>query len=262
MSRLKICLIGCGRIALSHLNAAKQSGLVEVAALVDVSPDRAVDYAARYGITHVYATPEEAAAGCDPDAFDICLPNDLHKDMAIRCVRLKKHVLLEKPMANSVSDCAEMIREGLANMGTLITLEYDFTQVETYTKEKNILFITSSSEFVYSYDGSVLAGVDFEKIGIETDEERHAILVKMPKSEIQSVNIDKNTFKIYSERESLWNPLKLEDYNISLIDFENAAKEKALERGVLERADASARNLVGEFITSLPNTAGYSVEFL
>ena len=161
-----------------------------------------------------------------------------------------------------ISTSAEMIREGLANMGTLITLEYDFTQVETYTKEKNILFITSSSEFVYSYDGSVLAGVDFEKIGIETDEERHAILVKMPKSEIQSVNIDKNTFKIYSERESLWNPLKLEDYNISLIDFENAAKEKALERGVLERADASARNLVGEFITSLPNTAGYSVEFL
>ena len=59
----------------------------------------------------------------------------------------------------------ETIREGIANMGTLITQEYYFTQVEKYTKEKTIMkFITSSSEFIYSYDGSVTAGVDFEKI--------------------------------------------------------------------------------------------------
>ena len=40
----------------------------------------------------------------------------------------------------------ETIREGIANMGTLITQEYYFTQVEKYTKEKTIMkFITSSS---------------------------------------------------------------------------------------------------------------------
>ena len=36
MSKLKICLIGCGRIALSHLNAAKQSGRVEAAAAIAI----------------------------------------------------------------------------------------------------------------------------------------------------------------------------------------------------------------------------------
>ena len=160
-----------------------------------------------------------------------------------------------------ISTSSEMIREGLANMGTLVTMEYEFTQVETYKKEGKILFLTPSSEFVYSYDGSVLAGVDFEKIGIETDQDRKVITVSMPKSEIQSVNIDKDTFQIYSEKESLFTPLKLEDYNISLVEFENAARQKALERGVLERADESARRLVGEFIASLPNTAGYSIDF-
>ncbi len=160
-----------------------------------------------------------------------------------------------------ISTSSEMIREGLANMGTLVTMEYEFTQVETYKKEGKILFLTPSSEFVYSYDGSVLAGVDFEKIGIETDQDRKVITVSMPKSEIQSVNIDKDTFQIYSEKESLFTPLKLEDYNISLVEFETAARQKALERGVLERADESARRLVGEFIASLPNTAGYSIDF-
>ena len=120
MEKLKICLIGCGRIALSHLNAAKQSDKVEAVALVDSALDRAASYAERYGIQHVFATPEEAAAACNFDAFDICLPNDLHKGMTLRCAALKKHILLEKPMANTAADCAEMIREAEKNGITLM----------------------------------------------------------------------------------------------------------------------------------------------
>lgn len=161
-----------------------------------------------------------------------------------------------------ISVSTDTIRDGLANMGFLVTQEYYFTQVEKYTKEKTILkFITSSSEFMYSYDGAVMAGIDFEKIKIKTDEDRKTITVDMPDSEIQTVTIDKDTFKIYSEKESLWNPLKLEDYSISLVEFENAAKENAIASGILERSDAQARSLVREFIISLPNTGEYTVSF-
>ncbi len=161
-----------------------------------------------------------------------------------------------------ISTSSETIRSGLANMGVLITQEYYFTQLETYTKEKNIfIIIPSSSGFMYSYDGAVMAGVDFEKIGVETDEDRKIVKVDMPPSEIQAVTIDRDTFKIYSEKESIWNPLKLEDYNISLAEFEDAAREKALESGILERSDQQAQKLVSEFIVSLPNTSGYAVEF-
>lgn len=161
-----------------------------------------------------------------------------------------------------ISTSSETIRDGLSNMGVLITQEYYFTQVETYTKEKNIfLIILSSSGFMYSYDGAVLAGVDFEKIGVQTDEDRKVVTVDLPPSEIQAVTIDRDTFKIYSEKESIWNPLKLEDYNISLAEFEDAAKEKALGSGILERSDQQAQKLVSEFIVSLPATNGYTVEF-
>lgn len=161
-----------------------------------------------------------------------------------------------------ISTSSETIRDGLSNMGVLITQEYYFTQVETYTKEKNIfLIIPSSSGFMYSYDGAVLAGVDFEKIGVQTDEDRKVVTVDLPPSEIQAVTIDRDTFKIYSEKESIWNPLKLEDYNISLAEFEDAAKEKALGSGILERSDQQAQKLVSEFIVSLPATNGYTVEF-
>lgn len=161
-----------------------------------------------------------------------------------------------------ISVSTETIRDGLSNMGFLITQEYYFTQVEKYTKETKVFFvIPSSSEFMYSYDGSVFAGVDFEKIGIETDEGTKTITVEMPASEIQAVTIDRDTFMIYSEKDSLWNPLKLEDYNISLSEFEDAAEKKAIEGGILERSDAQAEALVREFIQSLPNTQDYTVEF-
>lgn len=161
-----------------------------------------------------------------------------------------------------ISVNTETIREGLSNMGLLITQEYYFTQVEKYTKEMKIFyFIPSLSEFMYSYDGAVMAGVDLTNATIQTDEDKKKIIVDLPESEIQSVTIDKSTFKIYSEQESLWNPLKLEDYNISLVEFEETAKQKALDSGIIERSDKQARSIVMEFIGSLPNTTGYTVVF-
>jgi len=161
-----------------------------------------------------------------------------------------------------ISVNTETVRSGLAGMGVLITQEYYFTQVETYTKEKKLFnIIPSSSEFAYSYNGSAMAGVDFRNIRVETDEINKIIKVEMPASEIHDVKIDKNTFKIYSEKDSLWNPLKLEDYNISLAEFETAAREKAVSDGILERSDKQAVSLVCSFISSLPNASNYTVQF-
>ena len=121
-------------------------------------------------------------------------------------------------------------------------------------------FITSSSEFLYSYDGAVTAGVDFEKIAISKDDDAKTITIDIPDSEIFSVNIDKDTFKIYSEKDSLWNPLKLEDYNTSLAKFEAAAKEKALANGILEKSDAQAKTIIENFVNSLPEASKYQIE--
>lgn len=172
-----------------------------------------------------------------------------------------ENTVKKSPAKVIVTVNTETIREGIANMGTLITQEYYFTQVEKYTKEKTIMkFITSSSEFLYSYDGAVTAGVDFEKIAISKDDDAKTITIDIPDSEIFSVNIDKDTFKIYSEKDSLWNPLKLEDYNTSLAKFEAAAKEKALANGILEKSDAQAKTIIENFVNSLPEASKYQIE--
>ena len=91
------------------------------------------------------------------------------------------------------------------------------------------------------------------------DEDAKTITIDIPDSEIFSVNIDKDTFKIYSEKDSLWNPVKLEDYNSSLAKFEESAKEKALQNGILEKSDAQAKTLIENFMHSLPETSKYQI---
>ena len=161
-----------------------------------------------------------------------------------------------------VSVSTDTLQEGLQGMGVLITQEYYFTQVEKYTKEKKFLkVLSSSSEMMYSYDGAVQAGIDFEKIEISKDDSTKTLTITLPKSEIQTVTIDKDTFKVYSEKDSLWNPLKLDDYNLSLAEFEDAAKQKALDSGILERSDEQAKTLVENFISNFPSASEYGIVF-
>ena len=170
-------------------------------------------------------------------------------------------VELEKKENVKITVNVETIKDGLNNMGTLITQEYYFSQIATYTKDKKILnFINSSAGFTYSYDGSVTAGIDFEKVEIKKDEEAKMIIVELPRSSIQTVNIDTSTFKVYSEKESLWNKIKLEDYNLSLGEFEESAKKKALDNGILDKSDEQAKTLIVNFIKNFPNVSDYGIE--
>ncbi len=160
-----------------------------------------------------------------------------------------------------VTVSVDTVEDGLRNMGTLITQEYYFTQVEKYTKDKKVLGVfNSSSELAYSYDGSVTAGIDFEKIELENDDATKTIEVKIPPSEIQTVTIDESSFKVFSEKDSIWNPMKMEDYNASLGQFKEAARKKALDSGILERSDEQAELLINGFIRNYSAFSDYQID--
>ena len=156
----------------------------------------------------------------------------------------------------------EMIKDGLKEMGTLITQEYYFTQVEEYKSTERVWIFDSKASFIFSYDGVVTAGIDCNNVDITKDDEAKLITVKIPKSDIIGVNIDHDSFKIYEEKEGLWNKLDMTKYNNSIIEFENAAKTKALNKGILNKADESAKNLIESFVNSLIEDNEYSVEYV
>ena len=158
-----------------------------------------------------------------------------------------------------ISIVTEVIREGLADMGFLVTQEYYFTQVETYTKEKTIfVIIPSSSGFTYSYDGTVLAGVDFSEISVRSDEDRRAIVVDMPASEIQTVTVDQGCLQdLFGEGFPMGVLLKLEGLATSLLaEFRKRREgEERWQAGSWSGRTPRRRPLSAQFITSLPNAA-------
>ncbi len=158
----------------------------------------------------------------------------------------------------------EEIRAGLNDMGVLLTEEYYFTDVVRFSSIKKLfnieLGITASS-FLASYDGVVTAGMDFTGIRIQKDEVNKVILVTLPKAQILNVDIDPDSFELYSEKEGLGNPISMEDYSASLAELENSAREKAVKLGVLERAEENARRIIRNFITGLVDPSAYSVSF-
>ncbi len=158
----------------------------------------------------------------------------------------------------------EEIRSGLNDMGVLLTAEYDFTQVISYSSIKKLFSIElgiTESSYLASYDGVVRAGVDFEKIRLERDDERRVVTVKMPAAEILGVDIDPESFQLYSEKTGLGNPVSAADFNSSLVELEAKAREKSLQRGVLERADENARRIVRNFIAGLVDAELYMIRF-
>jgi len=172
---------------------------------------------------------------------------------------------VEKIVEKEKEITASILQEGLSDMGLLVTEEYYFTEVVNYSSVKKYWKIElkfTESSFLASYDGLVTAGVDLSGVKLQKEENPARIVVTMPKAEIQNVDIDPNSFRLYSEKEGFGNRISVEEYNNSLVELENAARDRAVERGVLERADENAKLLVRNFIGSLVDLSLYAVEFV
>ena len=186
------------------------------------------------------------------------LPQITPRPTAAVVVREKE---VEKIVETEKRITAEIIRDGLKDMGFLITEEYYFTEVASYSSIKKFLieWKFTESSFLASYDGVVEAGVDCTKIRVEKDDEAKTVTVFVPAAEARPANIDPNSLVVYSEKEGAGNHISIEDYNNSLIELENAAERKAVERGVLDRANANAEKLIRSFVGSLVDLGEYSL---
>lgn len=179
---------------------------------------------------------------------------------------VEKMVEVEKLVEVEKAITSEMIQDGLNDIGLLITDEYYFTEVVRFSSVlKAPIFHTdlkmTESSFLVSYDGVVTAGIDFGDIVVKKDDAAQTVSVKLPHATIRNVDIDPESFEKYSEKASMFNPLSIEDFNNSLIELETNAREKALEKGILKRADENAKSVVSNFIRSLVDTSVYSVKF-
>ena len=170
--------------------------------------------------------------------------------------------IVEKLVEVEKEVSAEEIRGGLSDMGVLLTEEYYFTDVVRFSSIKKLFSIElgiTESSYLASYDGVVTAGVDFTGVTVSRDEASGVVTVTLPAAQIMNVDVDPESFRLYSEKTGLGNPLSMEDFNASLVELEQSAREKALARGILTRADETARQIVKNFVSGLVDPARWTV---
>jgi predicted dehydrogenase len=106
---IKFALIGCGRIGNRHAEHINRQG--RLVAVCDIDKSRADELGQKYD-ANVYTELDELCKNeNDIDVISVCTPNGLHATHTITALRSGFHVLCEKPMAISVYDCGEMIKE-------------------------------------------------------------------------------------------------------------------------------------------------------
>jgi predicted dehydrogenase len=104
---LKFGVIGCGAIAERHIGQINRFG--KLLAVCDIICEKAV-MLARKNNAHWFSNPDDLLSSeQEMDVVVICTPNGLHAEHSIKALLAGFHVLCEKPMALTVSDCSKMI---------------------------------------------------------------------------------------------------------------------------------------------------------
>ena len=108
MAIVKLALIGWGGMSAAHLRRFHLlKDRLQLAAAVDVDAARARQV--REHLPDVMAATDYRTVLDRVDAVLIVLPHHLHHAVAKDCLQAGKHVLLEKPMANSEDECLDLI---------------------------------------------------------------------------------------------------------------------------------------------------------
>ncbi len=108
MTPLSVLIIGCGSIGERHLRCFQKTGRARVTAC-DTSPALLATLAKTYQVA-TETDWEQALARAAFDAVVICTPAHLHVPMAIRVLQRGAHVLIEKPLSQSLAGIDDLLR--------------------------------------------------------------------------------------------------------------------------------------------------------
>lgn len=109
MGIIKVGFIGAGDIADLHAEAVKEIPGVELLGLWNRTEARGLQKSKQYGCK-LYNSHTELLADPELDAVFVLTNLETHKDFAIQAAQAGKHVLIEKPVAASISELEEIRR--------------------------------------------------------------------------------------------------------------------------------------------------------
>lgn len=109
---MKYALIGCGRISVNHI-AAAQTNKLNIVAISDLVPEKMDEKKQKTSLgdsVKTYVDYKDLLTKEKPELVAICTESGKHAKIALDCIDAGCHVIIEKPIALSLSDADEIIK--------------------------------------------------------------------------------------------------------------------------------------------------------
>lgn len=142
---LRIGMIGYGFMGRTHSNGYRRVNNffdLEYTPVLKAACARNQDELQKFADQWGYETTEndwrKLIERDDIDAVDICVPNNLHKEIAIAAAEAGKMILCEKPLAMNSDEGREMC-DAVEKAGVQNTVWYNYRRVPAVTHAKNII---------------------------------------------------------------------------------------------------------------------------
>src|SRR5215472_17991975 len=107
---MKICVAGQAAFGVKHLEAIAKIDGIEVVTLAGGNPAGTEEVARRFGIPHWTSDLGESLKQPGVEAVILATPTQMHAKQAEQCMRAGKHVQIEIPMADTLTDSERLVR--------------------------------------------------------------------------------------------------------------------------------------------------------
>lgn len=229
MKKIKVAIIGLGRISVMHLSAIEVLKRCTLVACCDVDKEKASKISKKYGVPY-YLDYKEMIAKEEIDVIHICLPHYLHVEVAEYCFKNNINVLSEKPMSinyDSAVECVNEAKKYNCLYGVIFQCRYDDATVLVKKRVNDgklgkILYAKSSLTWnrnkVYYLSSDWKGTWDKEGGGVIIDQAIHSIDIVnyLIDDDFESVEA---TFSNFNHKY-----LEVEDSAIGQVYYKNGAK--------------------------------------
>lgn len=153
----------------------------------------------------------------------------------------------------SKEERVDNVKASIEDIGDLVTVEYNYTDVLTY---KDILTLMdmkipfTDKSYIIKYNGYIKAGIDLSKALVKSIGET-SVELDVPKATVTDSVLDEKSMLILDQKNNIFNPLNLGDYQETLKKELNARELKAKKDGILERAQDNADVILRKLLTGL-----------
>jgi predicted dehydrogenase len=145
MKTLNVGLIGCGFMGRTHSNAHRKVSnffnleyQTVLKTICDFNEAKAKEFAKTWGYESVETDWKNLLTRKDIDLIEICLPNNLHQEVAIAAAKAGKMIICEKPLARDGKEGLKMV-QAIQKAGVPNLVSYNYRRFPAVTLAKKLI---------------------------------------------------------------------------------------------------------------------------